>query len=80
LKVVRDRLKRPLSNAEKILYGHADNAAQQEFLRGQSFLMLRPDRVAMQGKPHITTNSLFFSERRAKIRDIFSFVSNSTIF
>lgn len=48
LKVVRDRLKRPLSNAEKILYGHADNAAEQEFLRGQSFLMLRPDRVAMQ--------------------------------
>lgn len=50
MKIVRDRLKRPLSNAEKILYGHADNAAEQEFLRGQSFLMLRPDRVAMQGK------------------------------
>jgi len=37
-----------LSNAEKILYGHADNAQEQEFVRGQSFLMLRPDRVAMQ--------------------------------
>jgi aconitate hydratase len=48
LKVVRGVVKRPLSNAEKILYGHADNAAEQEFARGQSFLMLRPDRVAMQ--------------------------------
>ncbi len=48
LKVVRQRLNRPLSLAEKIVYGHLDNAAEQEIVRGKSYLDLRPDRVAMQ--------------------------------
>jgi aconitate hydratase len=48
LKVVRQRLNRPLSLAEKIVYGHLDNAAEQEIVRGTSYLDLRPDRVAMQ--------------------------------
>lgn len=41
-------LGRPLTLSEKILYGHLDNPAEQEIVRGQSYLMLRPDRVAMQ--------------------------------
>lgn len=41
-------LGRPLTLSEKILYGHLDNPAEQELVRGQSYLMLRPDRVAMQ--------------------------------
>jgi aconitate hydratase len=48
LEVVRKRLNRPLTLAEKILYGHLDRPQDQELERGQSFLQLRPDRVAMQ--------------------------------
>ncbi len=48
LKVVRQRLNRPLSLAEKIVYGHLDDPAGQEIARGKSYLDLRPDRVAMQ--------------------------------
>ncbi|RKO97278.1 hypothetical protein CXG81DRAFT_28136 [Caulochytrium protostelioides] len=48
LKVVRDRLNHPLSLAEKIVYGHLDNAREQDLVRGKSYLKLRPDRVACQ--------------------------------
>jgi aconitate hydratase len=48
LKVVRQRLNRPLSLAEKIVYGHLDHPDRAEILRGKSYLDLRPDRVAMQ--------------------------------
>jgi aconitate hydratase len=46
--VIRKRLNRPLTLAEKILYGHLDDPQNQEIERGKSFLLLRPDRVAMQ--------------------------------
>jgi len=48
LEIIRNRLQRPLTLAEKILYGHLDDPQNQELVRGQSFLLLRPDRVAMQ--------------------------------
>ena len=48
LKVVRPRLGRPLSLAEKIIYGHLDHPDTAEIVRGKSYLDLRPDRVAMQ--------------------------------
>ncbi|MEY4617521.1 MAG: hypothetical protein RJB66_2481, partial [Pseudomonadota bacterium] len=48
LAVVRKRLGRPLTLAEKILFGHLDDPHNQELVRGESFLQLRPDRVAMQ--------------------------------
>lgn len=48
LKIVRDRLGRPLTLSEKILYSHLDNAKEQDIKRGESYLRLRPDRVAMQ--------------------------------
>jgi aconitate hydratase len=48
LAVVRDRLKRPLTYAEKVLFGHADDPANQAFDAGKAYLQLRPDRVAMQ--------------------------------
>jgi aconitate hydratase len=48
LKTVRLRLNRPLTLAEKVLYGHLDDPQGQELERGKSFLLLRPDRVAMQ--------------------------------
>ncbi len=45
----RKMLGRPLTYAEKILFSHLDNDAElKSFVRGKSFIMLRPDRVAMQ--------------------------------
>jgi aconitate hydratase len=48
LATVRARLQRPLTLAEKILYGHVDDPAGQRIERGQAYLLLRPDRVALQ--------------------------------
>jgi len=48
LSIVRSRLNRPLTYAEKILYSHLDDPHGQEIERGKSYLKLRPDRVACQ--------------------------------
>lgn len=48
LTVVRARLGKPLTLAEKIVYSHVDDPGSQALERGKSYLMLRPDRVAMQ--------------------------------
>ncbi len=48
LAVVRERLNHPLTLAEKIVLGHLDDPRGQEIARGEAYLMLRPDRVAMQ--------------------------------
>merc|ERR1711937_678225 len=48
LEVVKGRLNRPLTLSEKILYGHLDDPQGQDIERGESYLNLRPDRVAMQ--------------------------------
>ncbi|KAI9827632.1 MAG: hypothetical protein M1819_006921 [Sarea resinae] len=48
LSIVRARLNRPLTYAEKILYSHLDDPHGQEIERGTSYLKLRPDRVACQ--------------------------------
>jgi aconitate hydratase A / 2-methylisocitrate dehydratase len=44
----RRRLGRPLTLAEKLLYGHLDQPDTQELERGRSWLSLRPDRVVFQ--------------------------------
>jgi aconitate hydratase len=45
----RKELARPLTLAEKILFSHlTDDNKISQYERGKSFLMLRPDRVAMQ--------------------------------
>uniref|UniRef100_A0A3B3ZL27 Uncharacterized protein n=1 Tax=Periophthalmus magnuspinnatus TaxID=409849 RepID=A0A3B3ZL27_9GOBI len=46
--IVKKRLNRPLTLSEKIVYGHLDDAHNQEIDRGRTYLRLRPDRVAMQ--------------------------------
>ncbi|MCB0385794.1 MAG: aconitate hydratase, partial [Bdellovibrionales bacterium] len=48
LAVVKKRLGRPLTLAEKVVFGHLDDPEGQDLTRGESFLLLRPDRVAMQ--------------------------------
>jgi aconitate hydratase len=46
--VIKTRLNRPLTLAEKIIYGHLDDPQNQDLEKGKAFLLLRPDRVAMQ--------------------------------
>ncbi|XP_037320353.2 aconitate hydratase, mitochondrial [Pungitius pungitius] len=46
--IVQQRLNRPLTLSEKIVYGHLDDPRRQEIERGRTYLRLRPDRVAMQ--------------------------------
>ncbi len=48
LEIIRRRLNRPLTLAEKIVLGHLAHPESQELEAGRSYLMLRPDRVAMQ--------------------------------
>jgi len=48
LEIVRKRLGRPLTLAEKVLFGHLDDPENETLERGKSYIMLRPDRVAMQ--------------------------------
>ena len=48
LEVVRARLGRPLTFAEKVVLGHLDDPKNQEIAAGEAYLLLRPDRVAMQ--------------------------------
>ena len=45
---VRQRLARPLTFAEKILYGHLDAPAEAGLEAGLSYIKTRPDRVALQ--------------------------------
>ncbi|MEK7681758.1 MAG: hypothetical protein AAB369_02900, partial [Chloroflexota bacterium] len=48
LDIVRKRLGRPMTLAEKVLYSHLDDPQSAEMVPGKSYLLLRPDRVAMQ--------------------------------
>lgn len=45
---LRKRLGRDLTLTEKILYAHLDHPDTQDLDRGKSYLLIRPDRVAMQ--------------------------------
>jgi len=48
LEVVRRRLGRPLTLADKILLSHLDDPENQEMIPGKSYLHVRPDRVILQ--------------------------------
>lgn len=48
LKIVRQKLGRPLTLADKILLSHLDNPEDQEMIAGESYLNVRPDRVILQ--------------------------------
>lgn len=48
LEVVRRRLGRPLTLADKVLLGHLDDPENQEMIPGTSYLHVRPDRVILQ--------------------------------
>ncbi|HEX9818734.1 MAG TPA: aconitate hydratase [Methylomirabilota bacterium] len=48
LEIVRRRLGRPLTLADKVLLGHLHDPEHQELQPGESYLLLRPDRVVLQ--------------------------------
>ena len=48
LEIIKKRLNRSLTLGEKIVFGHLADPQNQELERGKSFLLLHPDRVAMQ--------------------------------
>jgi aconitate hydratase len=48
LEIVRRRLDKPLTLADKVLPSHLDNPDDQELIPGSSYLKLRPDRVVFQ--------------------------------
>ena len=48
LNAIRQRLNRPLTYAEKQILGHLDDPLSASLTPGESYLMLRPDRVGLQ--------------------------------
>lgn len=48
LSIVRRRLNRPLTLADKFLLGHLANPEHQDLVAGHSYLLLHPDRVVLQ--------------------------------
>jgi len=66
LAIVRDRLRRPLTLADKVLLGHLDEPANQEMNAGHSYLLLRPDRVVLQDVLGQTAMLQFMQTRRRR--------------
>src|SRR5881396_1623865 len=67
LAIVRRRLGRPLTLADKVLLGHLDDPENQEMEPGKSYLMLRPDRVVLQDVLGQTAMLQFMQTRRAQV-------------
>ena len=67
IEIVRSRLARPLTLAEKVLLGHLDDAATQDLRPGESYLQLRPDRVVFQDVLGQTGMLQFMQTRRARV-------------
>ena len=66
LETVRRRLGKPLTLADKLLMSHLDDADGQEMEPGRSYLLLNPDRVALQDVLGQTVMLQFMQTRRAK--------------
>ncbi len=67
LAVVRRRLDKPLTLADKVLLGHLDDPENQELIPGDSYLLLRPDRVVFQDVLGQTGLLQFMQTRRDKV-------------
>jgi aconitate hydratase len=67
LQLVRHRLSRPLTLADKILLGHLDDPVNQDTEPGKSYLLLRPDRVVLQDVLGQTAMLQFMQTRRDKV-------------
>jgi aconitate hydratase A / 2-methylisocitrate dehydratase len=67
LEIVRHRLHRPLTLAEKVLLGHLEDPERQELAPGESYLLLRPDRVVFQDLLGQTGILQFMQSRRERL-------------
>jgi len=67
LAIVRRRLGRPLTLADKVLLGHADDPERQDMEAGKSYLFLRPDRVVLQDVLGQTAMLQFMQTRRQRV-------------
>jgi aconitate hydratase len=67
LAIVRRRLGRPLTLADKVLLGHLDDPEHQELEPGKSYLLLRPDRVVLQDVLGQTGMLQFMQTRRESV-------------
>jgi aconitate hydratase len=66
LTVVRQHLGRPLGLADKVLLSHLDDPATTGLERGQSYILLRPDRVILQDVLGQTAMLQFMQTRRTR--------------
>ncbi|OGA47881.1 MAG: aconitate hydratase [Betaproteobacteria bacterium RIFCSPLOWO2_12_FULL_62_58] len=67
LNVVRRRLGKPLTLADKVLLGHLDDPERQDLQPGKSYLFLRPDRVVFQDVLGQTGLLQFMQTRRDQV-------------
>ena len=67
LAIVRRRLGRPLTLADKVLLGHLDDPEHQDLEAGKSYLLLRPDRVVLQDVLGQTAMLQFMQTRRQAV-------------
>ena len=67
LKVVRRRIGKPLTLADKVLLGHLDDPESQDMQPGKSYLFLRPDRVVFQDVLGQTGMLQFMQTRREHV-------------
>jgi len=67
LTVVRRRLGRALTLADKVVLGHLDDPEHQDMEPGRSYLFLRPDRVVLQDVLGQTAMLQFRQTRRDKV-------------
>ena len=64
LQALRGRLDRPMGLADKLLLSHLDDTSAEDLVPGSSYLMLRPDRVALQDVLGQTVMLQFMQTRR----------------
>jgi aconitate hydratase A / 2-methylisocitrate dehydratase len=67
LQIVRRRLGRPLTLADKVLLGHLDDPENQDLVPGESYLFTRPDRVVLQDVLGQTAMLQFMQTRRNSV-------------
>jgi aconitate hydratase len=66
LAAVRKNLNRPLGLADKVLLSHLDDPSTTDLERGQSYILLRPDRVILQDVLGQTAMLQFMQTRRTR--------------
>ena len=65
LEIVRRRVGKPMTLADKLLLSHLDDPENQELVPGRSYLQVRPDRVILQDVLGQTAVLQFMQTRRA---------------